>query len=254
MTASRMMGLRVSAKKHFASLLRKRPALRRQLLQERRWLEVVAKLAMKLFELGQNCLQSDRICVEHWAATIDRPSVTVDPDDVDVGGALRLPLLKDFRAFVDHRIDAALQDFGIADLALLDSLRLGEVADDPLDLGRGLSVARFVVIIETRAGFLAAPAFLAQDFADRRALRRRGRPADVEAGEGAPRAGTHRQAEVDKHTIDVRRRRSFENEFLRLTLALGQHAVADEAMSDADDDGDLADLRRELSDACQHGL
>ena len=96
---------------------------------------------------------------------------------------------------------------------------------------RRLGVARLVVVVEARAGLLAAPALLAQDFADRRALRRRGRPADVEAGEIAHREGAHRQAEVDEHAVDVPGRRAFEDELHRLALALSQHAVADEAMA-----------------------
>ena len=53
-------------------------------------------------------------------------------------------------------------------------LLFGELPNDPLDLCRGFCVARFVVVVETRAGFLSTPAFFAQDVADRRALRRRG--------------------------------------------------------------------------------
>src|SRR5580704_3807712 len=105
-----------------ASRVRKRPALRRQLLQQRRGLEIVAELGLKFLEPGEHRLQSDRVGVEHRAAAIDRPAVAVDPDDVDVGGALGFTLFEDFRALVDHRIEAALEDFSVADLALLDSL------------------------------------------------------------------------------------------------------------------------------------
>ena len=41
---------------------------------------------------------------------------------------------------------------------------------------------------------------------------------------------------------------------LRLALALRQHAVADETVTDADQRGDLADLARELHDGRDHRL
>src|ERR1700733_1552378 len=234
------------------SRLRKRPALRRQLLQQGSRLKVVAELGLKLLEFGQNGLQSDCVGIEHRTAAIDRPAVAVDPDDVDVGRALGLALLEDFRALVDHRVDAALEDFGVADLALFNSLRFGELVDDPFDVSGRFGRPRFVVIVETRAGLLAAPALFAQDFAYRRALRGCGRPADVEAGEIGHREWAHRQTEVDKYPIDVPRLGAFENELRRLALTLSQHAVADEAVADADHDPNLADLRRELRDARKH--
>ena len=53
---------------------------------------------------------------------IDRPAIAVDPDDIDVGGALRLALLQDLRALVDHRIEAALEDLLVGDRAPVDAL------------------------------------------------------------------------------------------------------------------------------------
>src|SRR5262249_1085009 len=156
-----------------------------------------------------------------------------------------LSLFEDLRAFVDHRIDAALQDFGVADGALLDALRLGEFADERLDMRRGLGVARFVVVVEARAVLLAAPALFAEDFAVWRALRGLSRPADVEARQIAHRERPHRHTELDNDPVDVPRRRALENELRRLALALAQHAVAHETVADADNDADLADLRRE---------
>ena len=140
----------------------------------------------------------------------------------------------------------------VADRALRDPLRLGEVADDRLHMRRRFGVARFVIVVEARAGLLAAPALFAQDVADRRALRRLGRPADVEAGKIAHRERPHRHAEVGQHAVDRPWRRAFENELHRLALALGQHPVADEAVADADDHPDLADLGRERCD-CRLG-
>ena len=116
---------------------------------------------------------------------------------------------------------------------------------------RRLGRPRFVIVVEAGAGLLAAPALFAQDVPDRRALRRLGRPADVETGKIAHRERPHRHAEVGQHAVDRPRRRAFENELHRLTLALGQHPVADEAVADADDHPDLADLGRERCDRRQ---
>src|SRR6202034_2972085 len=134
-----------------------------QLLQYAPRVENIPRLAPKFLQLRQHRLQSDGVGVEHRAAAIDWPAVAVDPDDVDVGRALCFALFENLRPFVDHRIDAALEDFGVADLALLDSLRFGEVADDPLDMRGGVGRARCVVIVEPGARLLAAPALLAKN-------------------------------------------------------------------------------------------
>ena len=156
---------------------------------------------------------------------------------------MRLAFFEDLRALVDHRIDAALEDLLVGDLAPVDALLGGEVEDDLLGDRRGLGVAVLVVVVVAGAGLLAAAVHLAEDVADGRAACDVSfDPADVEAGEVAHRERAHRQAEVVEHAVDVPGHRAFEDELLRLALALRQHAVADEAGADADQHGDLADL------------
>ena len=111
---------------------------------------------------------------------------------------------------------------------------------------RRLGVARLVVVVEACAGLLAAPALLAA-----------GSPGWSSASTSPPtsrcRGRRDRSSRTAPSACRSRRsrgrlpwRRPFEDELHRLALALRKHAVADEAVADADDDPDLADLRREL--------
>src|SRR5690606_14454504 len=91
------------------------PALCRRLLpQQRRHFEAV------LFQRRGYLVGAFQSGPEHRAAAIDRPAIAIDPHDIDVARALRLAFGQDQRAFVDHRIEGALDDLLIADLALLD--------------------------------------------------------------------------------------------------------------------------------------
>src|SRR5262249_55061084 len=67
-------------------------------------------------------------------------------------------------------------------------------------------------------------------------------PADVESGQIAHREWAHGQAEVGQHLVDLLGRRAFEQQTLRLLSALMEHPIADEAVTDADQDRDLVDL------------
>src|SRR5690606_39773994 len=93
--------------------------------------------------------------VEHRTAPVDRPAVTVDPDDVDVRGPDRDAFLEDLGALVDHREDAALEDLLLGDLARLLAGLGHEVADDLLGDGRRTRLAVLVVVVVAGAGLLA---------------------------------------------------------------------------------------------------
>src|SRR3546814_4264133 len=88
-------------------------ALRRRLfLQQRRDLEAV------LFQRRRDLVSAFQPRPEHRTAAIDRPAIAIYPHDIDVARALCLAFGEDQRAFVDHRIEGALDDLGLADLAL----------------------------------------------------------------------------------------------------------------------------------------
>ena len=178
---------------------------------------------------------------EHRAAAIDRPAVAVHPDDIDIRSPRRDSLFEDFGALVDHRQQAALRDFGIADLPPGDASARREIEDQRLHLRRRRRQALGIIVVIAAPGLLAASILLAEDLAKRRPGRGLARPAEVETGEIGHGERPHRQAEIVEHPVDVPGQRPFEDELLRLALARRQHAVADEAMADADGHGDLAE-------------
>src|SRR3546814_1983447 len=83
-------------------------ALRRRLfLQQRRDLEAV------LFQRRRDLVSAFQPRPEHRTAAIDRPAIAIYPHDIDVARALCLAFGEDQRAFVDHRIEGALDDLGL---------------------------------------------------------------------------------------------------------------------------------------------
>ena len=58
-------------------------------------------------------------------------------------------------------------------------------------------------------------------------------PADVEPGQVAHLERTHRKAEVEQDLVDIVIGRAFHQQRVGLFLALGEHAVADEAVAHA---------------------
>ena len=70
--------------------------------------------------------------------------------------------------------------------------------------------------------------------------------ADIETGEIGHRDDTHRHAEAVQHAVDLFRRCTFEHQHVGFVRIPGKHAVADEALADAGDGADLANLLAEL--------
>ncbi len=179
---------------------------------------------------------------EHRAAAVHRPAIAVDPHDIDVAGALRLAFGQDARPFVDHRIEAAFQDFLIAYLAAVDALFGGIGIDDRQRFWIGGAVAGFVIDIKALAVLLAAQAGFAQPVAHADALGCLGAPADIQAGQIAHLERPHREAELGEHPVNIGGRRAFQHQKIGLLLAAAEHAVADEAIAHAGHHGDLAGL------------
>src|SRR5213594_4030584 len=209
----------------------------RQPAQERGRLPDVAVPALGLQHAGLDRLEPHLFCPEHRAAPVDRPAVAVDPDHVDVARADRELLLEDLRSLVHHRVEQALEDLLVRDRAALDRLLPGDLEDDLLDVGIGdrRAVAALVAVI-AGAGLLAEAPELAEAVGDQGALAPplADPPAHVEAGEIAHRERPHRESEIVEHLVHLLRERALEDEPLRLLAALVEHAVADEAIADAD--------------------
>src|ERR1019366_10661470 len=136
------------------------------------------------------------------AAAIDRPAITIEPDHIDIARTRRDLFLQDPRAFVDHRIHHALENFVVADHAALAPEPLQGLVDQLLHFRIGQRRARSaLVFVVALAGLLAEAAGFAQRVGDFRldaAILARA-PADIEAGEIAHRERTHRHAEFCHH-------------------------------------------------------
>ncbi len=95
----------------FVCRSRRRCGFLRQLLQERGGLPEFAVGALEFQNAVVDFLQSHGIGVPHGAAAIGRESVAIEVDDVDIDGAQGESFFEDARAFVDQRVDAAIDDF-----------------------------------------------------------------------------------------------------------------------------------------------
>src|SRR5881409_1265422 len=229
----------------------------RQPAQERGRLPDVPVPVLHLQHAGLDRLEPHLVCPEHRAAPVDRPAVAVDPDHVDVARADRELLLEDLRSLVHHRVEQALEDLLVRDRAALDRLLPGDLEDNLLDVGIGdrRAVAALVAVI-AGAGLLAEAPKLAEAVGDQGALAPplADPPAHVEAGEVAHRERPHGKSEIVEHLVHLLRERALENEPLRLLAALVEHAVADEAIADADQHRDLADAPADAHRRRDHGL
>src|SRR5262249_15160656 len=157
-------------------------ALRGELRQQRRRLVLrITGLAGEGLQSVAHVRESDGVGVVHRPATPDRKPIAVDPDHIDVAGALRDPFLENTCAFGDHREQQALDDVFCFEPMPPDAKLLRRCDDQLFDLLIRFGRARArLVQIKTTAGFLAEAAKLTQLIGDRRliALRLAHAPAD----------------------------------------------------------------------------
>src|SRR5258708_5829706 len=100
--------------------------------------------------------------VMHGPAAIDREAVAVDPDHVDIAGALCDALLQDAGALVDHREQQTLDHRVLAERAACNAALRRGVDDQLLDLRIGFGRARaWLVKVEAARGLLAVATALA---------------------------------------------------------------------------------------------
>src|SRR5690606_31910954 len=141
-----------------------------------------AQLRRVLFELWHAGVQPDRIGVVHRPASISRPAVTVDPDDIDVRSAHDDALFEYLRALVDHRIQTTFEDFLCGKCAGGATGLPHEVANDFLGVRRGPRIAVLVVVVVPGSGLLSTSVHFTEHLADRGALGCLLVPAQVQAG------------------------------------------------------------------------
>src|SRR5581483_5924007 len=208
-------------------------------------------------------VQPDGVRVEHRPAAIQREPVAREIHHVDVRRAQRDAFFEYARALIDQRVDAALDDFLVADLARRHALLLAEVDDQLLDRRIGNRVALAgLVAIPAAAGFLPEAAELAQAIGNA-GVNHFGMflvtaladvPADVVAGEIAHAKRSHRHAPLLERAIDLRRGRALFEQEQRLARVMLDHAIADETVAHAGHDRGLFDRLRELHYGRQHVL
>ncbi len=217
---------------------------------------------MQFFYSRQHLVQADAVGVVHRPAAEGREAVAVEVDDVDVAGALGNAFLENLRALVDQREDAALDDVLLVQRLPLDALFPRRGFQHGREVGillRG-AVAGFVAVV-AGTGLLpehAGGAELVRDGGEiqvrrqRRALALADRLADVEAGQVAHGERSHGHAEVAQRTIDLLRRGTFLQQEFGLAAVLEDHAVADEAVADADHHRDLLQLLADRHGGGEH--
>src|SRR5262245_25794210 len=205
----------------------------------------VAVLALPLPHAIADGLEPEGVGPEHGSAPVHGPAVAVHPDDVDVAGPDGQLLLEDLGPLIDHRVEQALEDLLVGDEAPDDAHVGRDLGDDLFHLGVRLrrAVAPLVAVV---AGprLLAEATHLAQAISHRRlhALALADAPAHVEAGHVAHGEGAHGKAEVVEDLVHLLGQGALQDELLRLAPALVEHAVAHEAVADADQHRHLGDL------------
>src|SRR5262249_21407007 len=165
------------------------------------------------------------------------PAVAVDPDHVHVARPAGDLLLEDLGALIHHWVEQALQDLLVRDEAARDTELGRDLDNDLLDVGVGNGGTVSAVLVVARACLLAKAAHLAEAVGDSRLLATSlaDAPAHIEPGKVTHGKRPHREAEVVEHLVDLVWQRPREQESLRLLATLVQHAVADEAVADADE-------------------
>src|SRR5579864_831402 len=93
----------------------------RQALQKRTRLPKLAVLLVEFFNAVMDFFQTDGVGIPHRPTAIGREAVAVQVNDVDIDCTKGIALLEDARAFVDKRIDAAIDDFFPWDFTLPDT-------------------------------------------------------------------------------------------------------------------------------------
>ena len=205
----------------------------------------------------------DGIREPHRPAAIRGKAVAVEIDDVDIDRAERVALFENARAFVDERIDAAIDNFIRGNLPLRDACLGSPLAHEGRDFGIGNRAAIFVVLVPARAGFLAVPPHFAQAISGKRLPNSRlfqvsiffaNAPAHVEARKIADGQRPHGHAEFDKRFVDRFDACALFDQKDGLAHVWMEHAVADKTAAVADKHPNFPQLPRKLHAGSDHRL
>ena len=119
------------------------------------------------------CAQSNAVGVEHRPAAIGGEAVAAHVHRVDVGGAKRHAFFEHARAFVDERVDGALDDLVARERPARDAGGDVVMLDQREHVRVGDRLAVVAVAIPAAACLLAEPSHLAQLVGDERLARAR---------------------------------------------------------------------------------
>src|ERR1051326_1518560 len=133
-----------------------------QTLEQRRRLPEFTVLFMKFANAIVNFFQADRVCIPHGAATMRREAITGEIDDVDIDGAQRVAFFKNTRAFIDQRIDKAIDNLFFRDRVLLNTSFSRPLANILFYRGIKNGTAILIIFVPACAGFLTIAPHLAE--------------------------------------------------------------------------------------------
>src|SRR4029453_2026317 len=144
-------------------------ALRDQPLQQRRRRPVVAEPSAVGLHSLEHGRQSDRVGVEHRAATMTWKAEPVTVDDVDVASSNGVAILEHTSAFVGERGHDARDDLVVADGMAREAALRGFLCSNLLDERiRNAGAAARLVAIPSGTGLLAVASHLIQPIGYRR--------------------------------------------------------------------------------------
>src|SRR5580658_117087 len=184
---------------------------------------------------------------EHRAAPVGGKPIAVDVHDIDVTRANGDALIEDAGAFVDQRVQQPVEDLLIRHAAPLDA----QLARDALDERRHLRIGNArapVVAVEALAALLTQapgghqmledrrPALIGRELACLADRKPHIIPRQVTRGERP-----HGKAESLDGAIDLLDGCALFEQKFRLGPVVHEHAVADEAIAVAGENGDLAE-------------
>src|SRR5580700_5079333 len=212
-------------------------------------------LLVKFFNAIVNFFETNCIGVPHGSAAMGREAVAVEIDNVNVDGAQGVTFFENAGAFIDQRVDAAIDDF------FLGNFSLGNASfDRPFsyqlgDFGIKNGVAVFVILVPASTGFLAVTAHLAETVSSKSlaysgllqvAIFFADSPADIETREIADSERAHGHAEIVERGIDSLDTGALFQKKNGLADVRMEHAVPDKSAAVPYQDADLADFLRKL--------
>ena len=207
--------------------------------------------------------QTHLIGIIHRAAAPNGETVAHQIHHVDVAGFGRNAFFQNVRGLIDQRIDQALHDLFVRNLARCDA-QCGAMVFNHLDdfgIRNGIAFASDIVI-PARTGLLAKAAFFAQQISGLAVLHvgffkvaaLADGPTNIVARQVTHAERAHGKAKFFHRFVNLRRGATLVQQKATLAAILLDHAVANETITHARYHGGLLDLFRQRHHRGQHVL